>query len=354
MAYDNPLYNIPGLAGYLAQQQMSQQKRAQDRAMQIENMKLADMFNAQLEKRAAAEQNRALGGTMGFIQAESAPDDVQRQTQSAIMQQGTPADRSAVIKQMVTPPKSEKPNISTTAKELVDEGFVYGTPEFGQEMKRRYEAKLKKDGGDKAPTTRVIQSGNKKITQEWVDGKWNNVAEGAEKTPAQLFKEEQDARKIATQEEKADKLKETAITKAKIVINKANDALKKTGFFTTGLTGAVLSKIPGRAAYDVDKTIDTIKANIGFQELADMRAASPTGGALGQVAVKELEFLQATIASLDSGLSYEEKVKVLDQVKTHYQNWLDAVEGRSSPNTQPPLPNGGVDIHSEADKILGL
>lgn len=45
--------------------------------------------------------------------------------------------------------------------------------------------------------------------------------------------------------------------------------------------------------------IKTLQAQVGFQELANMRATSPTGGALGNVSNKEVEFLQATIRSLD-------------------------------------------------------
>lgn len=45
--------------------------------------------------------------------------------------------------------------------------------------------------------------------------------------------------------------------------------------------------------------VKTIQANLGFDALQAMRDASPTGGALGQVAVQELEMLQSTVANLD-------------------------------------------------------
>jgi hypothetical protein len=69
-----------------------------------------------------------------------------------------------------------------------------------------------------------------------------------------------------------------------------------------------------------------VQANIGFQELAAMRAASPTGGALGQVAVRELEFLQASLGSLDSAQSPDELKKNLKQVKVHFNNWKKVME----------------------------
>jgi hypothetical protein len=69
--------------------------------------------------------------------------------------------------------------------------------------------------------------------------------------------------------------------KADIVIREVDKAIKQTGFLTSGALGEALGKIPGRAAYDLRKTITTIKANIGFQELQAMREASPTGGPTG-------------------------------------------------------------------------
>jgi hypothetical protein len=120
-----------------------------------------------------------------------------------------------------------------------------------------------------------------------------------------------------------------------------DEALKETGFFSTGLTGEVLGMIPGTGAYDLDATLDTIKANLGFNELQAMRQASPTGGALGQVAVRELEMLQATIASLKKGQSQAKLRNGLAQVKTHYGNWKKAVdaanvqEGGAATEAQP-------------------
>ena len=119
---------------------------------------------------------------------------------------------------------------------------------------------------------------------------------------------------------------EHARAKAKIASSKIDEALTQTGFFTTGLTGGVLGKIYGTSSYDLDKNIDTIKAVLGFQELADMRAASPTGGALGQIAVRELEFLQAAVASLEQGQSQSQLEGNLKQVKQHFDNWKSVME----------------------------
>ena len=58
----------------------------------------------------------------------------------------------------------------------------------------------------------------------------------------------------------------------------------------TGMAGAAMEGIPGSAAHDVSKLVDTLKASIGFDALNRMRQNSPTGGALGQVSERELAF----------------------------------------------------------------
>lgn len=123
-----------------------------------------------------------------------------------------------------------------------------------------------------------------------------------------------------------------AITKASQILGEGgqggliNEALGLLGTGTTGIIGSIGNKIPGSPGYNLSKIVDTIKANLGFQELAAMRAASPTGGALGQVTERELNFLQSTVASLDLAQSETQIRKNLEKIKTHYENWLDAVK----------------------------
>jgi len=82
--------------------------------------------------------------------------------------------------------------------------------------------------------------------------------------------------------------------------------------------GSLLKDVPGTQAKGVAGMISTIKANIGFAELNDMRQASPTGGALGQVSNKEIDFLQAVLGNLDQAQSKEDVLRVLGDVKYWY------------------------------------
>jgi len=128
-------------------------------------------------------------------------------------------------------------------------------------------------------------------------------------------------------QEKLDKQEQAAnaaIMGADRIINEVREAKDKVSGFTAG-AGSYLSAIPLTDAKDLSKRLTTIKANLGFDRLQQMRDASPTGGALGQVAVQELVALQSTIASLDQDQSPAQLRQALDKIETSYANWRDVV-----------------------------
>jgi hypothetical protein len=123
----------------------------------------------------------------------------------------------------------------------------------------------------------------------------------------------------AIDKEKKEVLKlSNQLASVNLVDKTVDKALSQISDKTVGLVGIGASKIPGTDAYTLKNTLNTIQANLGFDRLQAMRDASPTGGALGQVAVKEIEFLQKTIASLDQGLSKEELKTNLAEIKASY------------------------------------
>jgi hypothetical protein len=93
---------------------------------------------------------------------------------------------------------------------------------------------------------------------------------------------------------------------------------------TTGGTGSLLASVPGTQAHDVNKLLETVKSNSGFQELAKMRAASPTGAALGSVTERELALLQSTIGNLEQSQSSDQLKDNLRRVKNTY---MDIIHG---------------------------
>jgi hypothetical protein len=102
----------------------------------------------------------------------------------------------------------------------------------------------------------------------------------------------------------------------KTVTGLIDEALGRVSNTSAGLGGRALVGIPTTDAYALSKAIESIKANIGFDELQKMRDASPTGGALGQVAVQEINYLQSVLGSLDQFQDPTDLKKRLDQVKT--------------------------------------
>jgi hypothetical protein len=101
----------------------------------------------------------------------------------------------------------------------------------------------------------------------------------------------------------------------KTVDDAIDTALSNIGAGTAGFVGSNTSIIPGTPAYDLARTLETIKSNIGFDKLQDMRNNSPTGGALGQVSEFENRLLQSVRNSLEQGQSPDQLRQNLTLVK---------------------------------------
>ena len=73
----------------------------------------------------------------------------------------------------------------------------------------------------------------------------------------------------------------------------------------TGMFSNVLRMLPGagQSAVDLERTVEGIKAGTSLENLNQMRQASPTGGALGNVSDKQSALLSDAFGSLDVTLS---------------------------------------------------
>jgi hypothetical protein len=112
---------------------------------------------------------------------------------------------------------------------------------------------------------------------------------------------------------------------AQRAISSVDEALNTIDSAGTGF-GGLLSKVPGTKTRDFNALLDTIKANVGFNELSRMRAASPTGGALGQVSERENVLLQSVLGSLDIYQSKETLRQNLKDIKRASQTVLASVK----------------------------
>lgn len=81
-------------------------------------------------------------------------------------------------------------------------------------------------------------------------------------------------------------------------ISAIDDVLPDIGYTTAGTLGSVLSNIPGTSAANVSAELAAVASNVAFNALQQMRAASKTGGALGQVSERELDLLSSVEGSI--------------------------------------------------------
>jgi hypothetical protein len=93
----------------------------------------------------------------------------------------------------------------------------------------------------------------------------------------------------------------------------------------TGLRGAIYD-IPGTEAANAQAQFDTLKSQIGFGVLQDMRQNSKTGGALGNVSDAEGKRLEANLSALSRKQSKEEMAVNLDNII----KYVDSAEARLS------------------------
>lgn len=92
-------------------------------------------------------------------------------------------------------------------------------------------------------------------------------------------------------------------------------AISQVSTLTAGPGGTLLAVFPGTSARDLQATLDTIKANVGFEALQAMRDASKTGGALGSITERELDLLQATLANFQVGQSPKQLIENLKKAR---------------------------------------
>lgn len=121
------------------------------------------------------------------------------------------------------------------------------------------------------------------------------------------------------------------------VLSSIDELLPKVGEFSTGY-GSLLSGVPRSDARAFAAELATLKANIAFNELAAMRAASKTGGALGNVSNVELQLLESTLGALDAGQAPAQVTAQLTKIRDSITRW------QTARNLQPQAGNKGVQI----------
>jgi len=272
-----------------------------------------------------ARQAQLQSAQVGKVQAEEAKltQATQREEQLRTALAGLPADAAdkdieAVVRQYGNPDR------------------IFSTLEKRQtaEAARIAKAELERE---KAVEKAAMQQRDQEFKQQMMalTAASRNATTDLQRQMTQLKIDELKTKRDDKAEAKLIK-EEGAVSHANKVITDVLDAKNLVTGMTTGIIGKGQSFIPGTDAFTLKERISTIKANLGFDRLQQMRDASPTGGALGQVAVQELQALQSSVASLDVGLPKAELDKNLGKIQDHYAKWLKAL-GREVPPelTQP-------------------
>lgn len=170
----------------------------------------------------------------------------------------------------------------------------------------------------------IAPEGNDRLRLEFKYGKAPTSYRWTESGDLEPIPNGPAATKLEKLNEKDASLRKGQIQKADLIIKKVDQALGKVSPFTTGM-GSYFSSIPGTSAKNLKEDIKTIQANLGFQQLQEMRANSPTGGALGQVSDREIGLLTSAVASLDQAQDDKQLIERLNEIKDSYSRWRDAV-----------------------------
>jgi len=107
------------------------------------------------------------------------------------------------------------------------------------------------------------------------------------------------------------------IQNARNIINKYPEA---TGW------GSLLNMVPDTEAAQLEGLLKTLQANVAFKALQEMRANSPTGGALGNVSNVEIELLYQSLSPILQKGGVPELLSTLDTIENDATQTLKVFE----------------------------
>lgn len=282
-------------------------------AMKVDEQ--ADVYEGKAADREAKQAQAAASQAKAAKDAAAATAAVQLTAQrESVLKAEFPDWSEEKIKTVAADEKSfnqwVKPEKDYTPTEfertLISSGMKPGTPEFQAKMQQFATLTLKAKEGDpasKAQAQLALLQYRGEVERQKAEKAQQAAATTRQKNQLSILMNE----------------KSTAD-----MVKRVDEAKKLVSSWTTGWGAFAFKDVPGSDARALRNKIDTIKSNIGFDKLQQMREASPTGGALGQVSERELYALQNVLANLDLMQTPEELSKALDEVQTHYTAFLKA------------------------------
>lgn len=114
----------------------------------------------------------------------------------------------------------------------------------------------------------------------------------------------------------------TVVANSEIVSRETGRALP---YFQDANAGVLLQSlrmgmklVPGTAAYNANDAIKEIKNKVSIDALQQMRASSPTGGAMGNVSDRDIELLQGALGRLETERDPQRMVDDLQYITKEY------------------------------------
>lgn len=241
------------------------------------------LSNGQLQ---AYQKGKPVGDPMGPETPPPTTDDIKEWKQISL-QRAAANEPPISLEQWILQSNKSK----ATQVNLGPTGVDYGPPPKGQVWVRDKEGNVVTEA-DGAPKTVWIKS-----SPEYAEH-LRQEAEEARKA-GKAGTEAATAAETAATAEAHDYLGNFAIGRESDRAVKLIDAGEEKPFFgNTGWGYMLFSGLPGEQR-DLKNAIETIKSNITVQELENMRRASPTGGALGNITEKEEAMLGRLFGAID-------------------------------------------------------
>jgi hypothetical protein len=149
-----------------------------------------------------------------------------------------------------------------------------------------------------------------------------------------------DKQKIETMKRKEYNLVNSNASKINETVRIIDDIVKSNALGGVTGIGAIASNIPGTKWADTAAKLETLRAKSAFGALSEMRANSPTGGALGSVTERELSLLQNAETQLSQAQSPEAFKQALLEYKRilleSQKRMVDGVQGFYGSSPQAP------------------
>jgi hypothetical protein len=109
-----------------------------------------------------------------------------------------------------------------------------------------------------------------------------------------------------------------SLNQFKIATSSLEKASKDVDLWSSGFIGGNTSWLPGVPGYNLKQKLMPANATTALEGLKQMRFESPTGAAVGNVALGELEIFMSKLGSLDVGQKPSQLKEAIKEVIGHY------------------------------------